>query len=106
MNPSRVEDQLHATILRAFAGSGAGALFVTELQHATAASLDGPALATGLARLTEGGTLVMVTKTAPDPHLADADLRIVAPAGEGAIDAIEQTWRAWLREFLASHRCT
>ena len=101
-----LEDQLQAVILRAFARSEAEALFVTELQHATAASLDGTALATGLARLIERGTLVMVTKAAPDPHLADVDLRIVAPAGAGAIDAIEQTWRAWLREFLASHRCT
>ena len=52
---------------------------------------------------------------APDPHLEAADLRVVSAVDPGepradaearALDAGTTVWNAWLREFLANHRCT
>lgn len=100
-------------ILRVFERRNAGALFVTELQFGV-----GPAepsqFDAALERLAERGEIVIVTKSAPDPHLADADLRIAAPIDAGrprpeaessALAATEAAWRDWLRDFLSTHRC-
>ena len=37
---------------------------------------------------------------------ADADLRIAARVAPDAAGAIESAWHGWLRDFLASHRCS
>lgn len=89
-------------ILGVFARRDVQALFVTELQSALAPAVDPAALTAALEQLAARGDLVIVVRNAPDPHLEGADLRIVARSG----DAAEGVWRSWLREFLASHRCT
>lgn len=52
---------------------------------------------------------------APDPHLEGLDLRAVAlvaddvspeQAVEAARRAADAVWTDWLRQFLATHRCT
>ena len=62
--------------------------------------------AAALRHLEEAGEIIIVTKPAPDVHLNDADLRIVARVAPDASEAVEAAWRDFLREFLASHRCS
>jgi hypothetical protein len=104
--PVMNEQSAEQAVIRAFADRDAQALFVTELQFATAAVLTRSDLDAVLSRMAADGSLIVVQKPAPDPHLAGTDLRIVAPASARAAGVIEDTWRAWLREFLSSHRCT
>lgn len=93
-------------IVDVFARRSASALFVTEVQYGIAPQRDPAEFAAALQRLVERGEFIIVTKPAPDIHLADADLRIVAPAAPDAEVAIEATWRGWLRDFLSTHRCS
>jgi hypothetical protein len=66
-----------------------------------------------LAELEGQGAVMVRDNFCADPHLAGADLRIVAlvesRAGEdpqmSAIRAIDETWNKWLSEYLANHRC-
>jgi hypothetical protein len=76
------------------------------VQYGSAPQREPEEFAAALARLVERGEIIVVTKPAPDVHLADADLRIAARVAPQAEDAIESTWRSWLRDFLASHRCS
>jgi len=89
-----------------FERNSAAALFVTEVQYGIAPRRDPAEFAAALARLAERGEIIIVTKPAPDVHLADADLRIVARVGPGAGAAIEAAWQRWLRDFLSTHRCS
>jgi hypothetical protein len=100
-------------ILRVFERRNAGALFVTELQSGVGPAAS-PEFDAALDRLARRGEIVIVTKSAPDPHLADVDLRIAAPVASGrprpeaessAVAATEAAWRDWLRDFLSTHRC-
>lgn len=59
--------------------------------------------------------IVVRDHAAPDPHLEGVDLRVIAlvdaeapteAAEEAAIEAAEAVWSDWLRQFLATHRCT
>ncbi|HEY5349571.1 MAG TPA: hypothetical protein VIJ64_07555 [Candidatus Lustribacter sp.] len=93
-------------IVDVFERRSAAALFVTEVQYGIAPQREPEEFAAALARLVERGEIIIVTKPAPDVHLADADLRIAARVAPHAEDAIEATWRSWLRDFLASHRCS
>lgn len=97
-----------AEIVRIFERRGAAALFVTELRHALGPACPASALDAALARLAERGEILLVAHPVPDPHLAGADLRIAAPVTSGAdpLSAAETLWNGWLREFLASHRCS
>jgi hypothetical protein len=90
----------------AFAQRGAIALFATELRRAVRERIATEEFEATLAAHERAGVVRIVTKSAPDPHLADADLRIVALERDDADLAIEETWRAWLTEFLRAHRCT
>jgi hypothetical protein len=85
---------------------GVTAMFVGELQHAAGSGIDAATFFAALQHLTETGVLIIVTKPAPDPHLTDLDLRIVARATPDASGAVEAVWHAFLRDFLASHRCS
>jgi len=100
-------------ILAVFRRQRVPALFVSELAHALQAR-DGPALDAQLEHLTAAGTILIADHGAPDPHLAETDLRIVAPvaadrprpdAEAAAADAAESLWNTWLAGFLRSHRC-
>ena len=82
------------------------ALFVTEIQYGIAPQRDPGEFAAALQHLEKAGEIIIVSKPAPDVHLNDADLRIVARATPDASAAVEAAWRDFLREFLASHRCS
>jgi hypothetical protein len=93
-------------IVDVFERQSAAALFVTEVQYGIAPQREPAEFSAALQRLVERGELIIVTKPAPDVHLVDADLRIAARVAPNAEEAIETTWRSWLRDFLASHRCS
>jgi hypothetical protein len=93
-------------IVDVFERRSTAALFVTEVQYGIAPQRDPAEFAAALQRLVDRGEIIIVTKPAPDIHLADADLRIAARVAPGADVAIEATWLNWLRDFLASHRCS
>jgi hypothetical protein len=82
------------------------ALFVTEVQYGISPQRDPAEFAAALERLVERGEIIIVTKPAPDIHLADADLRIVTRPAPDAEVAIEAAWNGWLRDFLSTHRCS
>jgi hypothetical protein len=85
----------------------AGAMFVTELASATSSRED--ELARVLSELEEAGKVLLVDHPAPDRHLVGVDLRvvgIVTEVGEQrARERADGVWHAWLRAFLATHRC-
>jgi hypothetical protein len=67
-----------------------------------------------LASLEETGTVLIRMQACADPHLDDADLRIVAfidacedgqDAQSAAGELIDRTWQRWLGDYLANHRC-
>lgn len=93
-------------ILDVFDQRAAAALFVTEVQYGIVPRPDPAEFAAALERLAERGEIIIVTKPAPDVHLEDADLRIVARRAPGAETAIEAAWNGWLRDFLSTHRCS
>ena len=93
-------------IVDVFERRSAAALFVTEVQYGLVTPQEPAEFAAALERLVERQALIIVTKPAPDIHLADADLRIAARVTPDAEAAIEATWLGWLRDFLASHRCS
>ena len=82
------------------------ALFVTEVQYGISPQRDPVEFAAALERLVERGEIIIVTKPAPDIHLADADLRIAARPAPDADVAIETASHGWLRDFLSTHRCS
>ncbi|HEX6512711.1 MAG TPA: hypothetical protein VF157_10455 [Chloroflexota bacterium] len=98
---SPIEEQ----VLSALERSHPPALFISEL----AAKVRSPELEPALAGLEANRSVLVSRFPAPDPHLEDLDLRIVAlvpPAGESsALEASATLWSDWLRQFLANHRC-
>jgi hypothetical protein len=93
-------------IVDVFERRAATAMFVTEVQYGIAPQRDPAEFAAALQHLVESGEIIIVTKPAPDVHLNDEDLRIVALVTPETSEAVESTWRDFLREFLASHRCS
>jgi len=93
-------------IVDVFERRSATAMFVTEVQYGIAPQREPAEFAAALQHLVETGEIIIVSKPAPDVHLNDADLRIVARTTPDASEAIEAAWRDFLREFLASHRCS
>jgi hypothetical protein len=93
-------------IVNVFEQRSARALFVTELQYGIVPQPDPTEFAAALQRLVDRGEIIIVSKPAPDIHLADADLRIAAPVTADAGTAIETTWQRWLSDFLSTHRCS
>jgi hypothetical protein len=95
-----------AAIVDVFERRAVTAMFVTEVQYGIAPQRDPAEFAAALQHLVEAGEIIIVTKPAPDVHLNSEDLRIVARVSPEMSEAIEATWRDFLREFLASHRCS
>jgi hypothetical protein len=93
-------------IVNVFERRSVAALFVTEVQYGIEPQREPVEFAAALGRLVQRGEIVIVTKPAPDVHLADADLRIAALSVPDAGAAIEAAWQSWLRDFFASHRCS
>ena len=66
-----------------------------------------------LAELEAEGAVLTRDNFCADPHLAGADLRVVAlvesrsgdDAQLSAIRVIDEAWNKWLSEYLANHRC-
>ncbi len=66
-----------------------------------------------LAELEAEGAVMTRDNFCADPHLAGADLRVVAliesrdgdDAQLSAIRAVDEAWNKWLSEYLANHRC-
>jgi DNA-binding Lrp family transcriptional regulator len=97
------------------------ARFVTELaSRLRRADVTPELLRRRLDELEAAGRVVVREPPCPDPHLAGADLRIVALVGARAADgpgaagddplaaavgAIEAVWSGWLADYLANHRC-
>jgi hypothetical protein len=81
------------------------AAFVTEVQ----AGVQTSDLETSLRQLVESDRVLVLTEPAPDPHLEQFDLRVVAIIPEGdrgvALEAARAVWGGWVRQFLANHRC-
>jgi hypothetical protein len=99
-------------ILEAFRARGSSAMFVTELAQALHLSPSLPALLTALEQLNENGSIVITSYASPDTHLADIDLRVIAPVPDEtpraravATAAAQRYWSQFLAMFLASHRC-
>jgi hypothetical protein len=95
-------------------GQNKKARFMTEV-YAALERFKIPAVDTdrALAEMEAAGAIMVRENFCADPHLAGADLRVVAlvesRAGEdpqmSAIRAIDETWNRWLSEYLANHRC-
>jgi hypothetical protein len=108
-----------ASEIVAILGRGARkARFVTEVADQLArANVNVDLLDYGLEELEASGQALVREQYCGDPHLAGADLRIVAliqPQAEGngqqdarsrANDDIEAIWERWLMEYLSNHRC-
>ncbi|MBV8086216.1 MAG: hypothetical protein JO247_15525 [Chloroflexi bacterium] len=80
------------------------ALFYSEL----AARVPDADLDAAVSKLEQLGAVLVLPHDAPDQHLEGIDLRVVASALDGeltALRAAEAAWGAWLRQFLATHRC-
>jgi hypothetical protein len=92
------------------------ALFVTELATALrkAHGVSASDVERALAALEADWSVVIRDHYCADPHVAGADLRIVAlvepRAGDDgqmqAIREVEATWHEWLAEYMANHRCS
>ena len=88
-------------IVDVFERRSAGALFVTEVQYGIAPQRDPAEFSAALRVSSKLGRTIIVTKPAPDIHLADADLRIAARVAPDASEAaIEATWHGWLARVL------
>ena len=90
------------------------ARFMTEVYASLTRSGVVPEAADGaLKQLEAEGAVMIRDHFCADPHLAGADLRLVAlienATGEdaqlSAIRAIDEAWNKWLNEYLANHRC-
>lgn len=87
-----------------------GALVSRSRDGAAASDLDAC-----LSLLEAEKTIAIEHHPAPDVHLEGCDLRVVAlvthdepaeQAARSAHAAAEAVWDDWLRQFLATHRCT
>jgi hypothetical protein len=101
-------------ILNLLRGRDKKARFMTEVYavlerfRITAAETD-----RALTELESEGALMIRDNFCADPHLAGADLRVVAlvesrdgdDAQMSAIRVIDEAWNKWLSEYLANHRC-
>lgn len=106
-------EHLDGRVLGILGRSARGARLAAEVGaelHCGRAELDA-----SLRRLEAEGQVLVQDHPAPDLHLEAADLRVVSTVAPGepradaearALDAGTTVWNAWLREFLANHRCT
>jgi len=95
-------------------GRAKKALFVTELAALLRRKKVGQdEMERALSELQTEGVVIMRDNFCADPHLANVDLRIVAPVDEStgadghavALAEIDLAWNEWLGEYLANHRC-
>lgn len=90
------------------------ARFAVELQAALERSgVSAASIERALEELEAQGRVLVRAYHCADPHLADADLRVVGlvrPEAEhpqaAAVAGTEAVWQRWLGDYLANHRCT
>lgn len=112
--PDGVVD-LAERVLRTLRGRMPPAAFVTEIaalvaRNSPAAPLPQHEFEAALVRREADGLIMTLRQPAPDPHLESFDLRVVAlvpdeATGQDARTAAHDVWAAWVRQFLANHRC-
>jgi hypothetical protein len=91
------------------------ARFVSEvLRRLQRSEVSADAVEHELEALEAAGQVLVREQQCSDPHLVQADLRIVGliqPRDDGqdplarAIVDIDSIWQRWLMEYLAGHRC-
>ena len=90
------------------------ALFVTELEASLRRkNLGKEEMERALSDLQTENVIVVRDNFCADPHLANVDLRVVAPVDKSAgaeahavaLREIDLAWNKWLGEYLANHRC-
>jgi hypothetical protein len=109
---TQVTEQLVAELL---AHQERRSLFVGDVVDALRRrnSLTPPEVEHAIRALAERGKVLVRDHVSGDPHLDDADLRVVGllndvrqgDATAEAVAAVEATWMEWLAEFLSNHRC-
>jgi hypothetical protein len=87
------------------------AFFLSEVEVALGREgLDGQAVAAAVERLEAEGRAAVARYTWDDPHLPGAGFLLVThrqgPLDPGCAQRLDAAWGRWLRDFLASHRCT
>ena len=121
MSESRTEvdqrdSEIRKAMLACFRQRERRALFVTELATVLrkAYGVSASDVERALAALEADWSVVIRDHYCADPHVAGADLRIVALVEPGAGDdgqmqairGVEATWHEWLAEYMANHRCS
>jgi hypothetical protein len=86
------------------------AAFVFELAAALQPAAPPAIIDEAILTLDAAGRVLLADHAAPDVHLQAIDLRVLAYVHDGApvvaaAEAAESVWSAWLRAFLATHRC-
>lgn len=109
--PEDVDDVVEAALASRF---HLGAAFIPQLaQRVRSTGVTDDALEACLARLGAQGRVVIADHAAPDVHLEQADLRVVAatrlpgatPDVPDAHERAQLFWQAWIRSFLMNHSC-
>lgn len=102
------------SVLEVLSGRGRKARFATEiLADLRRFKIAKAEMDQALGELEAEGLVVLRDHFCADPHLAEVDLRVVAPlqpalgdqAHAAALREIDQAWNKWLGEYLANHRC-
>src|SRR4051794_8456438 len=104
------DDQLMGRIIETLQRRQPTAAFVSEVTSVMRPSPSPNDVDGALGVLQQQARVLVADHAAPDVHLENLDLRVVAlipdPAGERvASEAAESIWESWLRAFLATHRC-
>jgi hypothetical protein len=112
--PETTEAAVRRVALRILAQKSRGPRFVAELTSSVQAGTVATSveIEAVLSTLEREGAVVTRAQSHADPHLASADLRMVAPIDAAAQDGvaaaqaqIEALWRSWLMAWLANHKC-
>lgn len=104
-------DELATVIARWLQAHHEQAFFVSEVEAMAGRSgLDPAGVRPALTRLAEQGTVFCRRYDFDDPHIPSSALMLVAWQVEedprAVLTRVEHQWKLWLKEFLASHRCT
>jgi len=116
MNKQNIVDIAGAkeAVLGVLNNRGKKALFATELLAGLRRyNFDKSAMDKALVELESENVVVLRDHFCADPHLAEADLRVIAlvdralgdQAHIAALHEIDLAWNKWLGEYLANHRC-
>ena len=105
-----MDTQLGDRILDALKRREPSAALVLEVAAALRPAPNPVQVDAALSQLADQGKALVIEHAAPDVHLEQTDLRVVAAltaqTNEAeALAAGDSVWNAWLRAFLSTHRC-